>query len=220
MTRSSCFRLCACLALSLTALACGSSNSNPGMSSWDKARIGNTGTKWWINAIKGAYFFSNMIGPSYECEADGQTEVIDFTKAVTAKLTSGSPDPLTLLPASGEVAGWAYGVDDISNATVQPQKATTQKAATDLIDGGADPFFTSSYSATAFAWEVYQKDADTLLDARVWQMSSAADASSLFAGLLSNSLYSPDNIPWKTCTGTACPAPAPTSDPNKCWTVH
>jgi hypothetical protein len=217
MTRSNCFGLCACLALSLTALACGSSNSGPSTGgSWDQARMGTTGTKWWINATKGAYFFSNQIGPSYECEADGQTQVIDFTKAMTAKLTSGSPGPMTLLPTSGEISGWAYGVDDITNQTITPQGATTQMAATDLIDGGADPFFTTSYSASAFGMETYQKDT-YLLDARVWQMASAADAGKLFTGLLSNSLYSQANIRWQPCTETTCPPPVPTADPNKCW---
>jgi len=67
MTRLRSLTLCACLALSLAAMACSSSSSDGGVkggpggaaggsgsSLWDEARIANTGTDWWLNIRKGA----------------------------------------------------------------------------------------------------------------------------------------------------------------------
>ena len=56
MTRLRCLGFCACLVLSLTAIACGSSNSGP--RAWDQSRIANTGFDWWLNGQKGADYFS------------------------------------------------------------------------------------------------------------------------------------------------------------------
>ncbi|MGO9291786.1 MAG: hypothetical protein ACLQIJ_23895, partial [Polyangia bacterium] len=56
MTRLRLLGLCACLVLSLTTIACGSSNSGP--STWDQSRIANTSSDWWLNALKGEYYFS------------------------------------------------------------------------------------------------------------------------------------------------------------------
>jgi hypothetical protein len=78
--------------------------------------------------------------------------------------------------------------------------ATNEIDATTLIDGGASPFFVAgSYSATGLAWERWVNVA-YLMDLKVWQMASAADATKLYGDLLNNSLYS--NITWTACPGT------------------
>lgn len=202
MSRLRCLGFCACLALSLTAMACGSSNSGSS-SGWDAARIGNTATAWWINAHKGAYYFSFQIEPSYQDDTAGKAQAISFAQQVVAKVGSNTAAPATLVPALSELPGWV--LDPGESKTVGGVATATDFAgATALIDGAADPFFdsTKSYHATALAWERWAKDPYTM-DLKVWQMASAADATTIYTDLLSNSLYA--NVTWTTCTATACP---------------
>ena len=211
MTRSSCFGLCVCLALSLTVLACGSSNSNPGTSApWDQARIGDAGTNWWVNARKGAYFISAQFSPSYVDSATGRALVITFTQSVLAKLKAGAA-PATLVPAASELPGGGWQLDPQEPKTASgPGVATTEDEAVALIDGSASPFYCTDltsqkdcsklYQATGLAWEIYAKDPSYLIELKVWQMASAADATALYSDLLKNSLYS--NVTWVDCTGS------------------
>jgi len=74
-----------------------------------QARIANTGTDWWLNIRKGAYFFSLDITRALQDDTVGRKAVIDFGKAVAAKLKSASPAPATLAPAANEVSGWTFG---------------------------------------------------------------------------------------------------------------
>jgi hypothetical protein len=233
MTRLRSLTLCACLALSLAAMACSSGSSDGGVkggsaaggagggaaggsggasttggaagssgsSLWDEARIANTGTDWWLNIRKGAYFFSLDITPAFEDDTVGRKAVIDFGKAVAAKLTSGSPAPATLAPAANEVSGWTYDPDNYKTAS-GPAVATDGTEAEGLIDGGAAAFFdgTKSYQAKGLAWENYVNDTYQLA-LQVWQMANVADATLLYADLInSSSLYS--NAPFVACSGT------------------
>jgi hypothetical protein len=181
----------------------GSSGGSSGYASgWDEARIGDTGTNWWINARKGAYFFSVQINPSYTDAATGRAMVVSFAQTVVGKLKSGSPAPATLVPAAGEISGWTFDPDETKTMD-GPAVATNMDDAVALIDGAADPFFVpGSYSAVGLAWERYVKD-PYLLDLKVWQMASAADATKVYSDLLNNSLYS--NVTWTTCSATDCP---------------
>jgi hypothetical protein len=235
MTRLRSLTLCACLALSLAAMACSSSSSNGGVkggpggaaggsgsSLWDEARIANTGTDWWLNVRKGAYYFSLDITPSFEDDTVGREDVINFGKALAAKLTSGSPAPASLAPTANEVSGWTYDPDSARTAS-GPAVATNGTQAENLIDGGAAAFFdgTKSYQAKGLAWEIYASGTYTL-DLQVWQMANAADATLLYTDLInSSSLYS--NAPFVACSGTDPANPCGTctgSDPTNPCGAH
>jgi hypothetical protein len=213
MTRLRCFSVCACLALSLAAITCGSSNSGSGTptTGWDQARIGNTGTNYEINAQKGAYFFAIQITPE---DTTAHSTLVTLVQTEVAKVNSNpSATPLAMIPALSEIpgSGWSLdtttdyqlptGVDSASGTVAQ-----VQAKATDLVDGGADPFFTSSYSATGMAWEDLT-DGNYYMKVKIWNMGSAAAAKELYTGLLSDSYFSQDNNSWVTCTATACPTP-------------
>jgi hypothetical protein len=168
---------------------------------WDEARIANTGTDWWINIRKGAYYLSLDITPAYQDDTVGRKAVIDFGEAVAAKLTSASPAPATLVPAANEVSGWTLDPGNYKTAS-GPAVATDGTEAEGLIDGGAAAFFdgTKSYQAKGLAWENYVNDTYQMV-LQVWQMANAADATKLYTDLLtSSSLYS--NAPFTACSGT------------------
>ncbi len=212
MTRSGRISLCACVTLSLTTLACGSSNSGgPASTTWDQARLGNTSTAWWMNAQKGAFFLSIQIGISYADDTVGKKQAIDVTKLVAAK--SGST-ALSLVPTAAEIPGSWIVDPDVTFTANGPVVAADFTTATTYVDGGADPFFPKdkSYHAAALAWENYKEnDASNPdpygLDLRIWQMASAADARSVYTDVLSeqDSMYRSDIVPWTTCTATDCP---------------
>jgi hypothetical protein len=168
---------------------------------WDEARVANTGTDWWINIRKGAFYFSLDITMSLQDDTVGRAEVINFGKAVAAKLTSASPAPATLVPAANEVSGWTFDPGNYKTAS-GPAVATDGTEAEGLIDGGAAAFFdgTKSYQAKGLAWENYVNDPYQMV-LQVWQMANAADATKLYTDLLtSSSLYS--NAPFVACPGT------------------
>jgi hypothetical protein len=197
----------------------GGAAGSSGSSLWDEARIANTATDWWLNTRKGAYYFSLDITPAYQDDTVGRKAVIDFGKAVAAKLTSASPAPATLVPTANEVSGWTYDPDSARTAA-GPASATNGVAAEALIDGGAAAFFdgTKSYQAKGLAWEKYVSGI-YILDLQVWQMANVADATLLYTDLLkSSSLYS--NASFVACSGTDPANPCGTctgSDPaNPC----
>lgn len=204
MTRPRCLSLCACLALSLTAMACGSSNSGP--PTWDTARIGDTGTDWYFSAVKGAdYVFLDIANPNAASDITMKADVITFAQDVLAKYRSGAA-PLSMVPASGEVAGWTYN-PAFPKSYPNPGVATDFTGADNLIDGGAAAFFTSSYSATGFAWENYINDT-YILELQVWQMASAKDANQVYTDLPNTSSLYSNVLSWIPCTGTGsnpCP---------------
>jgi hypothetical protein len=177
---------------------------------WDQARIGDMGTGWWMNAQKGKFFISTRLRITDATDRTGRAQAINITEIVTNK--SGST-ALSLVPLPSELPGkWIYD-PEMGMTAAGPMVATTFDEATKYINGGADPFYNSTkgYSAKVFAWANYREtpgDAAYYLDLRIWEMASPADAASLYSDLLQNALYSPDNVPWKTCQGVAgnpCP---------------
>jgi hypothetical protein len=214
MTRLRSLSLCACLGLSLTTMACGSGGSSGAAKPWDQGRIANTGTEWWVNATKGAYFFSIQITNSFLADKAGAATVISFTEGVINKITPSTTAPASLLPTSGEVAGWTY--DQTSDYTkAGPATANNAADATNYIDGAADPIFdpTRTYQPVALSWEVYTNGSATTpqqIDAKIVQMVSSGDAGKLYNDVLTFSQYDPQNIPWTQCTG---------SDPTPCGTL-
>jgi hypothetical protein len=219
MTRSRCFCLCACL--SLTAAACGSSTSTPSTTgtstttstaastSWDQARIGHTGTSWWINAQKGAFFLSVQLHSAYIDDTAATTKALDIkvTQLAVAKVNAGAT-ALSTIPALSELPGSWSNYPDNSYTVAGPVTATTFEKATEWIDGGADPFFTDAYKAKAFGFANYIVNDASLADPywfelRFWQMASAADAAKVYKDLLGNSYY--NTTEWATCSATACP---------------
>jgi hypothetical protein len=77
----------------------------------------------------------------------------------------------------------------------QPAVSTTYKGVTDLIDGGAEPFFAGSFTPTTFLWQNYINTnlsaADSAnapggytLSLYLLQMPSATQASGLYASVL------------------------------------
>jgi len=209
MTRSRCFSLCACLALSLTAIACGSSNSGGGgTATWDKVRMGDTGMDWLFSAVKGAdYVFLDISYPNNANDPTMKADAIAFAQHVLGKYKAGAA-PVSMVPTSGEVAGWTYNQDPtFSKSSNGPGVATDSTSAEFLIDGGAAAFFSGSYQASGLAWENYI-NGNYWLELQVWQMKSAADASQVYGDLLTTSaLYS--NATWTTCTGTDPANPCP-----------
>jgi hypothetical protein len=175
---------------------------------WDQGRVANAGTEWWVNAIQGVFFFSIKITNSYQADMVGRATVINFTEGMINKITPSTTAPASLLPASGEVTGWTY--DQTSDNTKNgPVTATDFLAATNYIDGAAEPIFdtTRSYQPLALAWEVYANGPYHQMDVKVVQMASKADARTLYRDVLTFSQYAPQNIPWTQCAG---------SDPNPC----
>ena len=238
MTRLRCVSFCACLALSVAAMECGSSKSDGGAKGgaggaaggtgtggaaggaggaggggasklWDEARIANTFMAWWLNIRKGAYYVSLEIGTPDQDDAVARKAVIDFGKAVAAKITSASPATAALAPADGEVSGWKF--DPIAGKTDSgPAVANDYPTATFLIDGAADPFFdpSKSYQAKTLIWQNYLSDTYTLV-LQVWQMPSTEQAVSVYADLPTNSVSSV----YKQATFTPC---AGTDPANPC----
>jgi hypothetical protein len=209
MIRSGCIGLCAGLALSLFALGCGSSQSSSS-SLWEQGRVGSTGTGWWMNAVKGKFFLSVKLGHSELADTAGHDAVVNITKVVAGK--SGS-DAMAMMPAASELPGsWTTDTETNGYTANGPVVATTFEKATEYIDGGADPYYDASktYKAAALAWANFKennasKEAPYTLDVKIWEMGSASDTKTLYTDLLSNSYYSPNNIPWKECTGEVCP---------------
>jgi hypothetical protein len=168
---------------------------------WDQSRIANTSSDWWLNALKGEYYFSfDISGASNQSDCAMFTDVITFSNAVLAKYASGVL-PAKMVPGSGEVSGWTYDPGQVKTAT-GPGTATELNGATDLIDGGAAPFFTPNYSATGFAWENYI-NGNYKLELQVWQMASVANATQLYTDLLT------DGSVYSTVTFAAVPAICP-----------
>jgi hypothetical protein len=174
---------------------------------WDQARIGNDGFGWWLNAIKGAYFFDIDISPSFDDDTVGRKDVISFGQAVVAKLTSGSPTPANLVPAPNAIPGWTFDQNNSSTAN-GPAVANNVSSAEALIDGASFPFYDPSkgYQAKGLAWEVYTNGTYTI-DLKIWQMPSAAATAQLYTDLFSEARWA--STTWTTCSGTDPSNPCP-----------
>ncbi len=144
--------------------------------------------------------------------------MISFTEDAIRKITASTTAPASLLPTSGEVAGWTYDQTPGSYTMNGPVTANNSIDATNYIDGAADPIFdpTRTYQPVALSWEVYTNGSATTpqqMDAKIVQMASSGDAGKLFNDVLTFSQYAPlpsGNIPWTRVTG---------SDPTPCGTL-
>jgi len=85
-------------------------------------------------------------------------------------------------PTDNQVAGMT-----IDTSAGGLKLALTTKAVQDLIDGAADPFTTAGF--TEFGWQHY-KVGGYAVDLQLWQMKDVATGQSIYASLLTNSLYS------------------------------
>jgi len=114
--------------------------------------------------------------------------------------TAGTDVVSAIIPADNTVSGWTRDPDYPETATKVAALATTQTDAVALIDGGADPFYSSTFSANVFAWQNYfnpnftpdDGSAGYYLKLYVLQMPSAAQATALYDSLVdgTHSLYS------------------------------
>jgi hypothetical protein len=74
--------------------------------------------------------------------------------------------------------------------------ARTYADAVALIDGSADPFFSSSVTAKALAYQNYVNTGNpaVTINLRAWQFASAADCQTVYASLMNYPTYS--SQPW------------------------
>jgi hypothetical protein len=110
----------------------------------------------------------------------------------------GGGDPLATIPASGEVSGWE--VDPALPTANGPLTATTMKGAVDLVDGGADSWYSEAFAPDMFIWQNYKNGtvnpADPYtLKLYVLQLPSAAQATTLYDTMVGggHSLYTATN---------------------------
>jgi hypothetical protein len=99
------------------------------------------------------------------------------------------PDVSTLAPADNQVSGWVGDTTDAKTFGVT-KIAHTFDEATALIDGSADPFY-STVTAKALAYQVYVNSAmpGLKIDLKVWQLASPADCQTVYNALASNPTY-------------------------------
>ena len=110
--------------------------------------------------------------------------------------SSSGPDIKSFFPADNEVSGWT------KDSAKPLQVGVGASGATGLVDGAANPFIGQGLAQLALGSYV---DGVERLDLRVWQMNSAAAATSVYTALLSDSLYSANS--WGSCAtsiGEAC----------------
>ena len=101
-----------------------------------------------------------------------------------------------IIPADNAIAGWVRDPSEPKVANKIAAIATTQKQAVDLIDGGADPFYSASFTPNVFGWQNYMNSTVNAPDGYtmtlyVLQLPAAAQATALYDSLVdgSHSLY-------------------------------
>jgi hypothetical protein len=111
---------------------------------------------------------------------------------------STAPDIATLAPADNAVSGWVGDPSKLLTAGTT-KIARTYDDAVNLIDGSADPYWSTKtgVSAVALAYQNYMNGALTL-ELRVWQLASAADCATVYADLMTYSQYS--SLTWTPIT--------------------
>ena len=118
----------------------------------------------------------------------------------------GTEAVLAILPGDNTISTWVRDPSESTLAGKPAALALDYKTAVDLIDGGADPFYTNLFKPDVFAWQNYmnpavkpQDGSDAYL-ARMYlmQMPDAAQATMLYESLLdgTHSLYSATLDPW------------------------
>jgi len=76
----------------------------------DAARIGNTGTSWWVNVLDRQYFISISLGTSFPEDTTGRAQAIAFAQAVVARIDAGGPLPAQVDAGRPDVAATVLGV--------------------------------------------------------------------------------------------------------------
>ena len=109
-----------------------------------------------------------------------------------------APNMLSLFPRNNSVPGWTVDPSYPGTQGRVAATATTQSECENLIDGAAADFFAGPFVPTIFGWQSYVSA--TVIDAPapdyakvslyILQMPSAAQASGLYASLLTAPLYS------------------------------
>jgi hypothetical protein len=114
---------------------------------------------------------------------------------------SSPKDPLELVPLDNAVSGWTADQEHSKTPGTRAMVATTEKEATDLIDGAAAPFYKAPYTPKEFLQQNYlnatlpaappnpNAPVGASLVLYILQMPSADQASGLYAALLSESEY-------------------------------
>jgi hypothetical protein len=102
-----------------------------------------------------------------------------------------------IIPRDNTVTGWVVDPSEPKVAGKVAAIATTQTAAVDYIDGGADPFYSASFTPSVFAWQNYMNSTVNPPDGYtvklyVLQLPSVAQATALYDSLIdgTHSLYS------------------------------
>jgi len=114
--------------------------------------------------------------------------------------SSGGKDILDVFPRGGEVAGWSIDPNSAKTKDVVAKTGTDQAATEALIDGASADFFKSPFTPVVFGVQNYLNttlasapDDGTGVRVKLYvlEMPTAAQASSLYASLMSASLYAP-----------------------------
>ncbi len=100
----------------------------------------------------------------------------------------GSGSVLDLVPQASAVSGWTVDPDNSKTVGVVAATATSATTASGLIDGGSEAFFNAQFSPVVLAWQNYVNTTlvpptKYMLKLYIIQMSSAAQASALYASL-------------------------------------
>jgi hypothetical protein len=110
---------------------------------------------------------------------------------------NSAKDPLDLVPLDNDVSGWTVDQEHTKVPGARAMTATTEKAAVNLIDGGAAPFFKAPSTPKMFLWQNYANDTlpaapppdgATLL-LYILQMPSVEQATGLYTALLKEADY-------------------------------
>jgi len=115
--------------------------------------------------------------------------------------TTSSKDPVSLVPIDNAVSGWTVDQAHSKTPGTRAMTATTEKEATDLIDGAAAPFYKAPYTPKEFIEQNYlnatlpaappnpNNPVGASLLLYILQMPSADQASGLYTALLQESEY-------------------------------
>jgi hypothetical protein len=132
---------------------------------------------------------------------------------------------LSMVPKANEVTGWTIATDNDKTSGLVAATGTTEKAVEDLIDGAAADFF-NGFTPVQFAWQNYINTTLPVSDApagatgvlHVLQMPDAAQASGLYASLLSASLYS--KYTWADPSSPVIGSRSRIVDTNQTWWIN
>lgn len=138
---------------------------------------------------------------------------------------ASAPTALSIVPKTNEVANWTIDPEPPKTSGLVAATATTAKGVEDLIDGAAADFF-NGFTPAQFAWQNYVNTTLPVSDVPkgatvklyVLQMPDAAQASGLYAALLSASLYS--KYTWIDPSSPVIGSRSRIVDTNQTWWIN